>query len=177
MTSRSIHIKQRGFTLIEITIGIVLLGIVFVAGARMLSDSLISAQISNRMHTNSEAARYAMERLSREIRGVRYNNTTQSFDITTATATHMVFVKSNATASVNVDLQLSGQTLTLGYPQLTNNYILLDSVSALTLSYLDQNMAATQDTALIRFVNINMTLNAPNTPLTTLRTLVALRGE
>jgi prepilin-type N-terminal cleavage/methylation domain-containing protein len=177
MTSGSTHTTQRGFTLIEITIGIVLLGILFVTGARMLSDSLISAQISNRMHGNSEATRYAMERLSREIRGVSFNNSTQSFDITTATATHMVFVKSGATTSVNVDLQLAGQTLTLGYPQLTTNYILLDSVSAFTLSYLDQNMAATQDTSLIRFVNIDLSLNAADTPPTTLRTLVALRGE
>lgn len=167
---------QRGFTLVELTVSIVLLSIVFVTGAHMVSDSLSSAQWSNRAHVNAAAARYAIERLSREIRGVRYDQGTSRYFISTALPTHMVFVKNGPSAAVNVDIQLNGQTLTLGYPGSTSQYVLIDHVSGFTFGYEDQNRVATQDMSLVRFVSIAMTLSDPQSPVITLQTLIALRG-
>lgn len=176
MERRPVPPSQRGFSLIEITIGIVLLGILFVSGANMLTGSLSSARLSNRAHAQAADARYAIERLSREIRGTQLNSGGASFDISTATPTHLAFVKASATTPVNVDIQWVGAALTLGYPPTTPNGVLIDHVSAFTLDYKDADMLSTQDIALIRYVAITLTRTAPSAPQTTWRTLIALRG-
>lgn len=166
---------QRGFTLIELTIGIVLMGILLATGANMLSDSLSLARMSNHAHAHAASARYAMERLSRELRGVHYDTGSERFDITLAAPTHMVFARSGVAGPLAVDIQHTGTTLYLAYPP-TAGEVLIDHVSAFTLGYKDASMVNTQDLLLIRYVEVGMTLTPPDSPPSTLRTLVAWRG-
>ena len=170
-------IAQQGFTLIEATLGILLLSILLMTGASMMTDSIFVTQSSNKAVVSAGTGRYAMERLTREIRSVQYEIGSNRFNISTHTATHLAFVKVNSTGLVNVDIALSGQTLTLGYPSLTSNYTLAENVSAFTLSYTDQDGVATTDSTLIRYIGINMTLSNPEAPPLTLQSLVALRGS
>ena len=168
---------QRGFTLIEATLGIMLLSILLMTGASMMTDSIFVTQSSNKAVTSAGTGRYALERLTREIRNVEYEIGSNRFNISTHTATHLSFVKVNSSGLVNVDIALSGQTLTLGYPSLTSNYTLADNVSAFSLTYSDQDGVATTDSTQIRYIGINMTLSEPNAPALTLQSLVALRGS
>jgi prepilin-type N-terminal cleavage/methylation domain-containing protein len=175
MARSSAPALQRGFTLIELTIGIVLMGILLGTGANMLSDSLSLARMSNRAHAHAASARYAMERLSRELRGVHYDSGSERFDITIAAPTHMAFAKSGVVGPLAVDIQHTAGALYLAYPPMAGQ-VLIDHVSAFTLDYKDASMVSTQDLLLIRFVELSMTLTPPDSPPSTLRTLVAWRG-
>lgn len=169
--------RQRGFSLIEITLGVTLLGLLSVAAAHMLTDSLSTARISQRSHAAAFEARYALARLSREIRGTHWDNDSQSHAITIALPTHMVFAKTGVSAPLDVEIQLVGQNLMLAYPPDLGPALLLDHVSALALDYRDASMLSTQDPAQIRFVRLQLTRTAPQTPPTSWQTLLALRGE
>lgn len=175
MARSSAPLVQRGFTLVELTIGIVLMGILLATGANMLSGSLSLARMSNRAHSHAASARYALERLSRELRGVHYDTASERFDITIATPTHMAFAKSGVAGPLAVDIQHTGGAVYLAYPPMPAE-VLIEHVSAFTLDYKDASMASTQDLLLIRFVEVNMTLTAPDAPPNNLRTLVAWRG-
>lgn len=175
MASRAHH--QRGFSLIEITLGIALLGLLSVVASHLLTDSLSTARISQRSHAAAFEARYALERLSREIRGTHWDSTSQSHAITTALPTHMVFAKTGASAPIDVDIQLLGHQLMLAYPPDLGPALLLDHVSAFALEYRDAGMLSALEPAQIRFVQLRLTRSAPQTPPTSWQTLLALRGE
>ena len=68
--------RQRGFTLMEIIISVVLLGILGVVGTTMISSSFYTTRVMSTGHLAYSAARYALERMAREIREVQYNTET-----------------------------------------------------------------------------------------------------
>ena len=113
--------------MVELIIVIVLLGILAVVGSNMLSDSFKVTRMINAGNASESEARYALERLVREIREVKKIDS--GYCLTTWTSSRLVFAKRNAastdsascaTESTSIDFSYSGSSLTLNGAVLTN---------------------------------------------------------
>lgn len=162
--------RERGFTLVELIMTMVLLGILGTVGANMISDSFTTTTMVNAGQASAAQARYALERLAREIREVKYVNagsSSGSYAIDTASwsPTHLAFTRTIAGADVTVTIDSSGGSLRLGYSSPAVTSTLAGNVGSFALSYLDLSGNATTDTSNsangIRFVLINLTLTDP----------------
>lgn len=175
-----------GFTLIEMVLVIVVLGILSTVGMNMISGSYTNSRSVNNGNANTSRARYAMERMGREIRQVAYDTQSKLVMVSVATATQLSFTKSGlltnstysfATKPNGSDVQ---STLYLTQPVGAADVVLAEHVSAFQLSYFDGNMASLplvpQSDGLIRFVKIELTVHEANTEAVALQTLIALRN-
>jgi prepilin-type N-terminal cleavage/methylation domain-containing protein len=124
--------SQRGFTLIELIITTVLLGLLGAVGASMISDSFDTTRMVDASQVSAAQARYALERLEREIRETKFAG--GAYAISTMTATRLVFTRNDGVA---VTIDKTGNNLTLGYssPVITPTPTLTNQVSALTFTY------------------------------------------
>ena len=176
-----------GFTLVELIISIVLVGILAAVGSSMIADSFTTTRMVNAENASEGQARYALERLAREIREVKFATVgaTGNYCITTMDANQMVFTKYVSgtpsdpcgTGDVTITINYSNPNLTLQYssPAVTSN--LSSHVSSFALAYLDVAGIATADTGLIRFVVITLTVTDPTSGQSiSQRTRVALRN-
>jgi len=173
-----------GFTLVELIISIVLIGMLATVGSKMIASSFSTTRMINADNASTEQARYVMERLAREAREIKYSDSGGNYCITTMTATNLVFAKTSgdydptcATNAITVTINKSGTTLTLGYNPGVTSSTLGDQVSGFTLSYLDINNAATTSTNLIKFIVIAVARTDPTSGQTiSQRTRIALRN-
>lgn len=169
--------RNGGFTLVEIVISIVLLGILAAVGSTMISDSTTVANVTNLNQTSLSQSRYAVERLVREIREVRLVG--NAYDISDKTVISLRFFKSDG---VEVSIAQSGSNLSLGYPPvsssfLTNEVEVVSGVPSFSLSYLDIDGTTTANNTDVRFVQIALTTKNLATGVTSAqRTRVALRN-
>lgn len=163
--------RNGGFTLVEIVISIVLLGILAAVGSTMISDSATVANVTNLNQTSLSQSRYAVERLAREIREVRL--VSNAYDISTRTSNSMTFTKSDG---VVVAITLSSANLSLGYPPGSSSF-LTNEATVFSLSYLAVDGTPSLNNTDIRFVQIALTTKNLATGVTsTQRTRVALRN-
>ncbi len=179
--------RSSGFTLVELIISIVLIGILAVVGSSMIVDSFATARMVNADSASAGLARYALERLAREIREVKYagSGATGSYCITMA-ATNLVFKKpvSGSTDVTDCNTEVITVTISYGNPDLTLQYsspaatsTLSDQVSSFSLSYIPDPVDATLTTGTIRFVVIQLTVtDATSGQSVSQRTRVALRN-
>lgn len=176
-----------GFSLIELIISIVLLGLLAAVGANMLSDSFDIAYMLNTSQSTASQARYTLERLEREIRETQYTGGAYTI-VGTPTGTSFKFTKADG---VTVTIANSGSDLTIGYSDPTT--ISTDPVTTSTLTsqvvtlgnppllayYKNDGVTETTSGADIRFVEIKLTLRGPSKTEQqdiVLRTRVALRN-
>jgi len=174
--------RQRGFTLMELVITLVLMGILGTWGSSMIIDNFRTVQIVNASQASADHARYAIERLAREIREVKYVNLATGYAISSTmapSATGMVFTRTIDGVDVAVTINKSGTDLTLGHtlPAAVTSTV-ATNVSGFTLDFLTlQNTATTLKTDL-RFVVISLTVtDATSGQQVTERTRVALRNS
>ena len=168
--------RSAGFTLIEMVITIVLMGIMAVVGSSVIADTFTTTHIINRNSAVSSEARYAMERIAREIREIQY--TGSAYVTSSMTATNFVFTRSDGVIvtinNTSADLTIAYTTggTTVGPATLSNKV----DISGFTLTYLDvSDGAATAST--LRFVQISLNLKDTTTGFTTtLRSRVAVRN-
>jgi prepilin-type N-terminal cleavage/methylation domain-containing protein len=152
-----------GFTLIELIISIILLGLMAAVGTTLLSDSFSLTFMMNGSQSSQAKARNAMERIEREIREVGATTTAGM------AATSFAFTKHGSGASVTI--ALSGNTLTL------NNTTLTDNVDSFGFIYRDAALAPTTTPAQLRFVDISLTVKDMDSGQSILQqTRVALRN-
>lgn len=128
--------RPGGFSLIELIIAIVLLGLLAAVGTSMLSSSFDTTYMINASQTSAEQARYTLERLEREIREVKAGS------ITTATASRMVFtrdIKVSGASDVATVVTICGNdaTCTGGTAFLTINHNPPDTTSTLSSQLID----------------------------------------
>ena len=178
--------RCRGFTLVELVISIVLIGILAAVGAEMIADSFTTTRMVNAENSSTAQARYALERLAREIREVKYDSSGGNYCITTKTATNLVFYKTSgtynstcATNVVTVTINYSNPNLTLQYSSPAAPSTLLSSqASSFTLAYLQSDgVTSTTSNSYIRFVVITLTVtDATSGQSVVQRTRVALRN-
>ncbi len=146
---------QSGFTLLELVMVIVIIGIIGATGAQLLSGGVEAYETGRKQLATLGKARYAADRLAWEIRQTEY--TGASYNITSLTSSQFRFVKTD------------GETVTVnssaGNMQLTYNSVgfatpLTDQLSNLTFSYYqaDGQTAATVASQ-VRYVEANFTLD------------------
>ena len=92
--------RRNGITLIELVIGMVLMGIVALVVANALSTGVKGNLVTDNRKEGLDQARVAMERMTREIRNLR-----SSSDISAATATTFTFVDTSV-ASISFALSV-----------------------------------------------------------------------
>ena len=173
--------RARGFTLIELIVVMVLMGILFVVGSSMVGDTMRTSYLTTENHSSGSQARYAMERMAREIRQLQYGDLGYSF--LTKTSTALAFTKEDLST---VSIVSCGTNLTLRYSSAVTCVACSDSAPCLTnqisagsfaFAYLDQLGAATTTNEEIRFVQITMTVtNAKTGKAENLRTRIFLRN-
>lgn len=175
---------QRGFTVMEMVIAIVVMGILSVVGVSMISDSFTTARVVNARQGSANDARYALERLAREIREVKYVDKATGYGIATMASTNMVFTRNVGGADVVVTITRSGSDLTLGYSSPAATSPVARQVTDFSLQFLKvdptSTTAATSATTLptdVRFVVISLTVtDSTSGQQVTERTRVALRN-
>lgn len=125
----------RGFTLIEIVIGLVLLGILGIVGTKMIGGSFFTNEVISKTNMAYSKARYGLERMAREIREV---DDTGSLQITTWTATQLSFTKTGPQGPLAVSFthDTVGGTLSMAYTGTVNGitydgtpHVLVENIS------------------------------------------------
>ncbi|SRR5579883_330618 len=144
--------KKLGFTLIELVMVIILIGIISVIAGRMLSSGFGAYLAEKNVIDADWQGRLALERMVRDMRAI--------YSITSAASSSITFTDTTNTA---ITYQLSGTSL------LRNGTNLADGIQSMTLSYFDKNGSSTATASLIRYISIsvNVTQNNANFSLTT----------
>ena len=135
---------------------IVILGILAAFVGPVLFNAMRSYERGQSAMLTQAKMRYAIERMSRELREVRRQTTDATFaDITTMGATSIAFFKTDGTQVV---LAAAGNQLNLSYSTLSG--MLTDQLGSFSLAYLQQNATTVASTAAsIAFVQISMALS------------------
>lgn len=165
--------RQTGFNLIELIITIVLLGLLSVVGTSMLVDNHTTARSVDANSIAMAQARYALERLAREIREMKVSTAGASC-ITTMTANTLVFYKTSTTYDGSIcSANASTVTITFSNPNLTlatsspaasatlSNLVTDNPAGSATarLAYFDAANAPTTTPGLVRYIVITLTVN------------------
>jgi prepilin-type N-terminal cleavage/methylation domain-containing protein len=167
--------QQRGFTLIEMIISLVVLGLLgAAAGYGLTGGALAFSSTADAVQTLAKL-RYASERMARETREIRRDLITPAvYDITTMTATTLVFTK---TDGVSVTLDGAPPLVTLAYSLPAGTPTLTDEVSSLAFSYLQADgVTAATGNSDVAFVEIELILTRSGNSYSQ-RTRVALRNQ
>jgi prepilin-type N-terminal cleavage/methylation domain-containing protein len=178
--------RPRGTTLIELLIVIVLIGILGVYASTVFSSTYTTARMVDSSKSSADQLRYAMERLSREIREIKFVDTGTGYSISSAlaaSATNLVFVRTISGTDVTVTINKSGSNLTLGYssPAVTSN--IAQQVTGFTMDFYTINsttgaVSATTSKSNLRFVVLTLTAtDALSGQAITERTRVTLRNN
>ena len=168
------HNRQRGFTLMELVISILVLGILGATAAYGIQNGVIAFQATEEALDSLGKLRYATERVSRELREIRRDPLDSSrYDITTLATDTIEFVKQDGT---EVTLASAGGTLTLEYDDPSGAQVLTNQLNAFTLIYLDADGNVTADPAQVAFIDVQITLSDASGNLPQ-RSRVALRSQ
>jgi prepilin-type N-terminal cleavage/methylation domain-containing protein len=171
----AIRSREKGFTLIEMIITLMVLSILGAAAGYALSNGALAfVNSSDTVHTIGKL-RVANERMAREIREVRRDLVTPAqYDISTMNTTTLAFNKTDGTS---VTLNAAPPLVTLVYSNPAGTHTLTDEVSALTFSYYqaDGSTAATGNSDVV-FIEFELVLTHSGN-LYPQRTRVALRNQ
>lgn len=150
--------RQHGYTLIEMVLVVVLIGILGATGMSMLYDPFATAVTVNATNANASKARYALERIARELRETEY--VSNAFCFSSMAATSVAFVKNNNDADcatgTAVSVNLSGTNLTL------NGATLASDVQSFSLSYRDIDGNTTGAANQVNSIIITVTVADPD---------------
>ena len=137
--------KSRGFTMFELVLVIVLIGIIGAMSSRPLIQGFYLYTTGKDINIIDWQANYALEHMTREIRSIA-----KPTNITIATASQLRFVNStNTTLTYNI----TSGTLMEGANSLASN------ATGLVFTYFDRTGAVTATLANIRFIRIALTLS------------------
>jgi prepilin-type N-terminal cleavage/methylation domain-containing protein len=179
-----------GFTLLELVISIMLLGLLAAVGSSMIADTFVTTQSVNAENASEGVARYAMERLEREFREVQ--NISTQYCITLTSTSSVNFDKGSATTSVSTCGKNADGTnanhVTITWNSTTQIVQLTYTLPSATTSNLADNVTAFQlnpltiaganaDNTTIRFMQIALTRKDPTSgQSTSLQSRVSLRN-
>lgn len=182
---------MRGFTLIEMVVTLVLLGILATVGSKMVADNMRTMRVVDSNQATSNQARYVLERLTREIREVKYNKLAANYAITStlsAGAASITFTRTingtDTTVTIacasNAACSNTNQTLNLTYVAggVTTTSPIASNATAFSLKFYDLDSLATTSASTVRSVEMTVTLkDGLNGQATTERMRVALRNS
>ena len=167
--------RQQGFTLLEMVIALVVLGLLgAAAGYGLVGGALAFSGTSDAVQTLGKL-RHASERMAREIREIRRNPVTPAaYDITTMNATTLAFTKTDGTS---VTLAGTPPLVTLAYSTPAGTHTLTDEVSSLAFTYLQGDGAtAATGNGDVGFVELELILSRSGNSYPQ-RVRVALRNQ
>ncbi len=168
--------SPRGFTLIEMVVTLVLVGILAVVGLPILSNGLRAYTATQESIGTLGKLRYATERLAREIREVRRDPIVPTdYDIAVMTAVKFEFTKTDGVA---VTLEAVPPALTLNYaPPVAPTPALTDQVKSFAFKYFKAD-GVTETTLKneVAFVEMNLTLTQGGADYAQ-RTRIGLRNK
>lgn len=148
-----------GFSLIELIISIVLLGLLAAVGTNMLSDSFDSTYILNASQNTAAQGRYTLERMEREIREM------DPAVASTRDPSNFVFTKmppSGATTGVLVTMNNTGNELTMKYDTGTayklSSQVVANAGGLPLFAYLKSDGSTADSSSNLSFVQITLTL-------------------
>jgi prepilin-type N-terminal cleavage/methylation domain-containing protein len=148
--------RVEGLSLIELVMVIMILGILAAFIGPILFNAMRSYDTGQKAMSTHAKMRYAIERMSRELREVRRQTTDATFpDITSMTASSIAFFKTDGT---RVIIGATGNQLNLSYSTLSG--MLTDQLSSFSFAYFQQNATTVAATAAsIAFVQISLALS------------------
>jgi prepilin-type N-terminal cleavage/methylation domain-containing protein len=148
--------RVEGFSLVELIMVIVILGILAAFVGPVLFNAMRSYDQGQRGVQTQAKMRYAVERMSRELREIRRQVTDATlFDITSMTATSLAFFKTDSTP---VMIAAAGNQVNLAYS--TVSAVLTDQLGSFSLQYYQPDASTVAATAAsLAFVQISMTLS------------------
>jgi prepilin-type N-terminal cleavage/methylation domain-containing protein len=156
MRAVPIH-RQRGFTLFEMVLSIVLMGILAVFGTSMVYNNMKTEISVTSGARTMDRARVAIERVARELREVKLTNSVFQFtSALSAGASSVAFVRTISGTDTTVTITKTGSTVTVQYSGVTGTPTLIDGVSSFSLDFYDSDGAATTSTANVKYVGITM---------------------
>ena len=180
---------QQGFTLVEVIISAGLLGLLAVTATYFWVDNFWLVQTVNADSAAIADGRASLERLTREIREVKYNNATGAYCVSTMSATQMVFTKTSGTYDPNCGTNDFAVTIQWNTPNVNLTYAgapaapLTNFATSFGMLYFkaDGVTAATTGSD-VRFVQLTLTMQPPAAggqagQTTQTRTVVALRNQ
>ena len=168
--------RSAGFTLIEMIMAIVVIGVLAATSAPLLLSTFRAYETNQTNLVTLSMLRYATERMAREIREVRY---TGGNYLIVMGATTLQFTKNDAVGTV-VTITGASPLVTLQYSVPAMTAILTDQVAAngLQFEYFDINNNVGVTTANVAYVDVVLTLTDPSSVLPAVqRTRIALRNR
>ncbi|MBE7939293.1 MULTISPECIES: prepilin-type N-terminal cleavage/methylation domain-containing protein [Ramlibacter] len=146
---------SQGFTLIELVITLILLGILAVLSSSIFYDNVQTSVVRNKAQGTADQGRYVMERIARELREIKYDTTAGAYSITSSlsgTQTSLIFTRSvpNAANTAFTDTPIAlcynsaTKTLSLNYnatacPTTTPTAVLTTQAAGFSLVFADGN--------------------------------------
>lgn len=167
---------SRGFTLIEMTMVIVILGVLAAATAPLVANSFRAYETNQSNLVTLTKLRYATERIAREVREVNFNGTNYQFS--TMSPNTLSFTKNDAASTVVTITGSAPPLVTLQYSTPAMSATLTNQVTSLQFQYFDinDNSAGVTSTT-VAYVDVVLTLNDPNSGAAVQRTRIALRNR
>jgi prepilin-type N-terminal cleavage/methylation domain-containing protein len=137
--------NHKGFTMVELVIVIVLIGIIAMTASLLIGQSAQTYQKEDNYAAITNQGRLALEEMAREIRMIRSPS-----DITSscASTTALNFTDTNGSL---IAYSFSGSTLSAGAPSLADN------LTFFAITYYDKNGLATTSCPAVWTVTINLT--------------------
>jgi prepilin-type N-terminal cleavage/methylation domain-containing protein len=145
-----------GFSLVELVLVIVILGILAAFVGPVLYNAIRAYDTVQTGGQTQTKVRYALERMSREIREIRRRTTdARMLEIATMTANTLAFVNTQGRTIV---ISRTGNTLTLSDTTLTG--VLTDQINAFSLAYFQPNASTVAaSTSSLAFVQISLAVS------------------
>ncbi len=151
--------RNRGFTLVEMVVVMVIIGIIASVGALVLKEVFSTFFAGEDINRGDWQGRVAMERMSRELRDIRFAS---AADLPTIGANTIRFFDVYGN---DITYALSGTTLNRTQAP-TGAQPLADNVSALAFTYLDQTGTGTAVAANVYYIQVQATVTATATGTT-----------
>ncbi len=165
--------RCRGFTLVEMIVVMVILGILAATMVPVLRNAVSVYGTTNAVASALDKLRYASARMAFEIRGLTL--------LKSATASAITFTRTDyspAATDRTISIAKSGSLLTLSYdlPSPAMSATLTDQLSSLAFAYYDQDGVTTAVPANVRYVEYSITLTVNGQPYAE-TTRVAIRNN
>ena len=161
--------KEHGFTLIELIMVILLMGLISVFIGRFLIQAYQTFLTSNDIAEVEWQGFTGLERFINDVHTLRSPN-----DITGITLGAITFIDKNGNTVTYTRTGGTTNFLVRNSSLISGNILLASNIPSLSLSYLDQNGNFTSGTVLIRYIPITLTVVRGNIS-TTFSSMAAVR--